>query len=278
MGCIAMYLSGACRFGLLVAGARVWRRPGVRIRWLSGAIVVASFFLWPGAGTLPAAQTTSALRVQTVGAPQRVHGSDGREHIEYDLVITNAFSGGIDGIRLESLEVRGGGRRLLSLSGAKLGAFTLQLATFKSTGRSVARGATVVIPVDVVLPRSAGRSVPGVLSNRIRYAILGNPPLRGLIGSMTIGVPPVRVDRRAPVVIASPLRGSGWFDANGCCDDPTEPHRRGLLATSTGGYITHEVFAIDWQRVVKGVVFTDDGSKNSDWPTFGSPLYAAANG
>ena len=89
----------------------------------------------------------------------------------------------------------------------------------------MARGATVVIPVDVVLPRSAGRSVPGVLANRIRYAILGNPPLRGLIGSMTIGVPPVRVDRRAPVVIASPLRGSGWFDANGCCDDPTEPHR-----------------------------------------------------
>ena len=26
------------------------------------------------------------------GAPQRVHGSDGREHIEYDLVITNPFT------------------------------------------------------------------------------------------------------------------------------------------------------------------------------------------
>jgi hypothetical protein len=88
----------------------------------------------------------------------------------------------------------------------------------------------------------------------------------------------MRVDRRAPVMIASPLRGSGWLDANGCCDDPTSAHRQTVLATSTGGYVTPEVFAIDWQRIVQGVLFTGDGSKNSDYPTFGVPLYAVANG
>ena len=237
--------------------------------------MVASFLVWPGAGALSATRTTSALRVQTAGEPQRVHGSDGREHIEYDLVITNSFAADV---RLESLGVRGSDRSLLSLSGAKLGAVTLQLATFKSTERSVAPASTVVIPVDVALPRSAGRSVPGALTNRIRYTIPGNPPLRGVIGSTTVDVPPVRIDRRAPVMIASPLRGSGWLDANGCCDDPSSPHRHTVLATSTGGYVTPEVFAIDWQRIVKGVLFTGDGSKNSDWPTFGAPLYAVANG
>ena len=50
------------------------------------------------------------------------------------------------------------------------------------------------------------------------------------------------------------------------------------MATSTGGYIAPEVFAIDWQRIVKDVLFTGDGSKNGDWPTFGAPLYAVANG
>jgi hypothetical protein len=74
------------------------------------------------------------------------------------------------------------------------------------------------------------------------------------------------------------LRGSGWVNGNGCCDDPTSPHRHTVLATSTGGYVTPEVFAIDWSRIVKGVLFTGDGSKNSDYPTFGSPLYAVANG
>src|SRR6516225_3914508 len=121
-----MFSVGPRRFSSLVAGARVRGRTGVRVRWLSGAVVVASFFVWPGAGALSAAQTTSAMRVQAAGEPQRVHGSDGREHIEYDLVITNSFSARI---RLKSLEVRGSGRRLLSLSGAKLGAATLGLTT-----------------------------------------------------------------------------------------------------------------------------------------------------
>jgi hypothetical protein len=79
-------------------------------------------------------------------------------------------------------------------------------------------------------------------------------------------------------VIASPVRGSGWLDANGCCDDPTSPHRHTLFATSTGSYEAPELFAIDWGRVVNGVVWTGDGAKNSDYPIFGAPLYAVAKG
>ena len=38
------------------------------------------------------AQTTSALRVEPAGPVQRVQGSDGREHIEYDFVDSDAFT------------------------------------------------------------------------------------------------------------------------------------------------------------------------------------------
>jgi hypothetical protein len=247
----------------------------VKVGWPSAAIVVVTFFVWLPAGASSAAETTSALRLQTAGEPQRVHGSDGREHIEYDLVITNSFPGDVT---LGSLEVRGSGSRSLFLSGARLGSVTLRLAAFDPTGRSVAPGSTVVILVDVALPRSAGRRVPGLLTNRIRYTIPGHPPLRPVIGSTTVDMPALRVDRRVPVVIASPLRGSGWLNGNGCCDDPTAPHRHTVLATSGGRYITPEVFAIDWVREARGVLFTGDGSKNSDWPTFGAPLYAVADG
>jgi murein DD-endopeptidase MepM/ murein hydrolase activator NlpD len=51
-----------------------------------------------------------------------------------------------------------------------------------------------------------------------------------------------------------------------------------VVATSGGRYITPEMFAIDWVRVVKGRLHTGDGSKNTDWPTNGAPLYAVANG
>ncbi|MGZ4172984.1 MAG: hypothetical protein ACXVQR_00755 [Solirubrobacteraceae bacterium] len=99
-----------------------------------------------------------------------------------------------------------------------------------------------------------------------------------MIGTTAVDVPAVRVDRRAPVVIASPLRGTGWLNANGCCKDPTSPHRNTVLATSDGRYVTPEMFAVDWVRVVSGRLHTGDGSKNGDWPTFGAPLYAVANG
>jgi hypothetical protein len=239
------------------------------------AVVGVAMFVWPFAGALSDAQTSSALRVEVSGAPQRVHGSDGREHIEYDLIITNAFTADAT---LGSLKVRGDGRPLLSLSGAALGAATFPLASETATGGRIGPASTVVTQVDVELPRSAGRTVPRLLTNRIGYAIPANAPLRPVIGAATVDVPAVRVDRRAPVVIAAPLRGTGWLNANGCCKDPTSPHRQAVLATSHGSYITPEMFAIDWVRVVNGRLHTGDGSRNSDSPTFGAPLYAVANG
>jgi hypothetical protein len=49
------------------------------------AVVPVAMFVWPFAGALSDAETSSALRIEISGTPQRVHGSDGREHIEYDL-------------------------------------------------------------------------------------------------------------------------------------------------------------------------------------------------
>lgn len=52
----------------------------IRAACLLAAIAEASL------GTAdPAASQTTALQVAATGAPQRVHGSDGREHIDYDL-------------------------------------------------------------------------------------------------------------------------------------------------------------------------------------------------
>lgn len=221
----------------------------------------------------PAGAATTALRVESAGTPKYVHGSDGRVHVEYDLVITNAFSAEAT---LTSLEVRGDGKRLLTLKGAALKAATHRL--FSSTPTvSIAAASTAVTYVDVVLPRSAGRKVPRRLTNRIRYAIPADAPLRSVIGSTTVDAPDLRIDRRAPIVIASPLRGSGWWNANGCCGDFTSLHRNTVLS-SNGSYLTFELFAVDWIRLVNGLPNTGDGKQNSDWPAYGAALYAVADG
>ena len=233
-----------------------------------GVCLVVGLFAAARAGAQP-----TALQVEAPGAPQYVHGSDGRVHVEYDLVITNVFTADAT---LKSLEVRGDGRRLLVLRGAALAAVTLPPLGSGPTAR-IAPAATVVTLVDIALPASAGRAPPTRVTNRIQYAIPPHAPLRSLIGSTTVTAPLLRSDRRAPVVIAPPLRGSGWLNLNGCCSEPTAPHRNVVLSQN-GTYVTPEIFAIDWIRLVDGRPYTGDGKQNSDWPGYGAPLYAVADG
>src|SRR5215216_5218776 len=100
-------------------------RPGWAIRLL-GVVCFLAVIAAVSLGTPdPAAANTTALQVTAVGAPQRVHGSDGREHIDYNLVITNAFTAEAT---LTSLVVRGGGQRLLKLKGEALAHYTRQVS------------------------------------------------------------------------------------------------------------------------------------------------------
>jgi peptidase M23-like protein len=236
------------------------------------AIAVVLFACFIGAAPA-SARTTTALEVRAAGAPQAVFGADGREHVEYDLVVTNVFSADAT---LQSLEVRGDGRRLLALTGDALTEVTRKLFTEDPTA-TVPAATTAFIQVSLVLPRAYGRTPPRRLSNRIRYAIPPDAPSRGIIGATVADSPVLRVDRRPPVVIAAPVRGTGWLNVNGCCEDPTSPHRMTVLA-SGGSYVTPEMFAIDWIRETDGTFYTAGGMANTDWPGFGVPLHAVADG
>jgi hypothetical protein len=186
----------------------------------------------------------------------RVHGSDGREHIDYDLVITNGFT---SELTLSSVTVRGGGRRLVSLAG-ELANFTHQtLGTEPTT--TIPASSTVATLIDVVLPHSAERRVPKRLTTRIDYAVPAGAAPGAVIGSTTVRRRS-RVDRRRPIVVASPLRGPGWLSANGCCADPTSPHRSLLLAAD-GWYVTPEMFAIDYIQVVGGRFYRGAGRRTA---------------
>jgi hypothetical protein len=219
-----------------------------------GRSVAMLFLMVSLVAAVPAgAASTTALDVEALYAPQWVHGTDGRKHVEYDLAVTNAFSADAT---LESLEVRGPGRRLLRLQGAALAAVTRPLFAEEPTAR-ISAASTNVILMDVVLPRSSRRAAPRRLTHRIRYSIPADARARSIIGSTTVDAPVLRVDRRRPVVIGAPLRGSGWLDSNGCCDDPTANHRFTILAFD-GALVNAEVFAIDWTRLVGGALYTGD--------------------
>jgi hypothetical protein len=236
--------------------------------------VVASGMLLAVAAAPSAGRGLTALAVQAAGAPRYVLGSDRRLHIEYDLVITNALD--VEA-KLKSLVVTARGRRILRLEGNALAAHTHQVSGIGAGGTlTVPASSTVVTLVDAVLPRSAARHLPERLANKIGYAVPAKTPLRVLIGSFTVAAPILRMGSRAPAVIAPPVRGSAWFDANGCCD-PSLPHRSALLPAN-GTYVAFEMFAIDWIREVRGVYFDGAGTKLSDYKSFGARIHAVAQG
>ena len=224
----------------------------------------------PPEGTPP---EVTALQVSASGPPRYVFGSDGREHVDYDLVITNTFTAEVT---LKSLTVTSAGKRLLELTGEGISSHTHQIIAGEPSAR-IPASSTVVTLVDVVMPPSAGRTAPRRLSNQIEYTIPPGALFREAIGSTTVHGPVLQTARRAPVVIASPLRGSGWATPNGCCADPTSRHRN-LVLSANGTYVTPELFAVDWAQVVNRSFFRGDGKQLSDYPDFGAPIYAVANG
>jgi hypothetical protein len=93
---------------------------------------------------------------------------------------------------------------------------------------------------------------------------------------MTETVAPVTVQTRKPAVIAPPLAGPKWVDANSCCD--MTPHRMALNPLN-GQLWAAERFAIDYvQLLPDNRLFNGDKTKPESYPGFGAEIHAVADG
>jgi hypothetical protein len=95
-----------------------------------------------------------------------------------------------------------------------------------------------------------------------------------LFDTRVIADPELVEDRRVPLVITPPLRGPGWFSADGWLRrdlDPSRPApRRGWSPVHQAGD-----FAIDWVRFQGGRLFTGDGTQNEQWFAFAEVVSVA---
>jgi Peptidase family M23 len=228
----------------------------------------------PGARQAAVPVQTTALAVTAPGPPRHFRGTDGRVHIDYDLLITNAFTADVT---LRSLEVMNGrGKRLLRLEGEALGAVTVGLPP---TGNpvpptlTVSKSGVLATMVDVAVPP---RAVPKRLTHRITYELPPDAPAQALVESRRVTGPTLRLARREPIEISPPLRGPGWVATNACCDSPS-PHRD-LLFPANGRFLTQEMFDIDWIRLRNGRLYEGNGSQTTQWHGEGAPLLAVGDG
>lgn len=227
----------------------------------------------------PTASTTAArdtgpsvvtpLMANVIAAPIPVPATDGKTHLAYELQLTNVLS---QEVTLTSVDVRAGDRTLLTLAGDRLAYWTRVLGNHEPTTK-LGPAQSAAVWLDVVL--DSGVAVPAELVHAIGVSVAQpQPPL--FPAAMTETVAPVAVQTRKPAVIAPPLVGPNWVDANSCCD--MTPHRMALNPLN-GQLWAAERFAIDYvQLLPDGRMFNGDKTKPENYPGFGADIHAVADG
>jgi murein DD-endopeptidase MepM/ murein hydrolase activator NlpD len=219
----------------------------------------------------PPERQHTAIVVSAIGGPTGVPGSDGRQHIEYDLVITNVFNASVMVSTIDVITLDGD--PLLSLVGDDLVAATQPLLGLTPLEEIPASGTAAVI-IDVAVPRD---QVPDRLTHRITYTLPADAPGAGQLESLTVDGPELVVDNRAPVVIAPPVHGPGWLNAFSCCD-ASSIHRGVRAAVDGARIVKSETFAIDWILLQDNRFFEGDGARNEQWFAYGTEVTAVAPG
>ena len=243
---------------------------------LFAALVLAA----PAAATAAAPPDEQFTPVvgEVIHTPEPVLASDGHIHLAYELLVINRpvleygfVNAAASMKRIQVLDERG--KVLLSLSGKKLADLTDRFGA-PEPGTKLEPGQSGFVALDVILPK--GAKVPRHLTHRMSIAL---HPDQG-VEATTYMTGPSAVSSHQAIVLAPPLRGSGWALNDGCCATLTS-HRRGVLpidgAIAVGGR-----FSIDFTQIQPdGRVISTPPKTTSDWdvfPYFGAPVYAMASG
>jgi hypothetical protein len=215
------------------------------------------------------ATVITPLIASVVAAPVPVPATDGKVHLAYELQLTNVLD---QEVTLTSVDVRAADRTLLNLAGDRLAYRTRVMGNPTPTAKlGPAQSAAVWLDVSL----DPGDTVPAELVHAVGVSLAQpRPPL--FPATMTETVATVAVQTRKPAVIAPPLVGSNWVDANSCCD--MTPHRMALNPLN-GQLWAAERFAIDYVQLLPDLrLFNGDKTKPESYPGFGAEIHAVADG
>jgi murein DD-endopeptidase MepM/ murein hydrolase activator NlpD len=214
--------------------------------------------------------TVSLIGSDSEGA---VKGTDGRYHVVYELLLTNAKA---VPATLEAVEVldAGDGTTVLRREGDKL------VPLIRTLNAQPAKNA--LIPpnqsrmVFLTVSFNSEEDIPESLDHRFELKAAANPAATEP-SKMSYQAASVDLwDRKVPV-FAPPLEGEGWLAVNGCCG-PDGVHRSAVQSVDAKLYDSQR-FAIDWMRInADGQLVVGDPSKNENWVDYGAKVMAAADG
>jgi len=209
----------------------------------------------------------TAVTASVLATPEAVLADDGRQHLAYELTLSNRAS---TEVTVKSIEVLAGRKVVGRLAGKGLAAMMSPFAAPK-LGNRLQPGQGGYVLMDVSFPGKAK------LPRRIVHRIAISEKKPSPANATTYVAAPTPVVRTPAVVVAPPLRGAGWVVANGCCDAFTA-HRGTVLPVNGANHVA-ERFAIDFVQVgSNGRIFDGPGDMLSSYRYFGEPIYSATKG
>ena len=259
----------------LGAVSLAWGDPGAKST-RSGAANPEPFTAGGGGAKQTPQGKQTPLLMRVLDAPEPVKGSDGKYHLVYELVLTNSSSGTatvewVKTIDEKSDEVVG------NLSGADLSARMVRLGDVSgATIDKIESGQVALIFMDVTFDDL--RDVPRAVEHRLKASFdIPSAFASNLFPAQTTDTGGgTEVLRKKPVVISPPLKGKNWVAQNGCCG--TSVHRNSMIAIDQK-LLASERYAIDWGQVEDdGSIDLPDKPKLTDFPAYGDPVLAVANG
>lgn len=212
----------------------------------------------------------TAILVNPIHDAQIVRGDDGKDHVEYELLVVNVFP---EPVTLSSVTVLDpAGKELMRIEGGALAAATQTLFA-KTATPVVPASAAVSVDVDLIVPPD---TAPERLTHRIAYTLKANSELSLMVGNLEVNAPEVAINRQPAKVIRPPLAGNGWLASSACCKPNV--HRDERIAINGVRIETAETFAVDWVKVKNDRIFDGDGKRVEQYYSFGEDVLAVADG
>jgi Peptidase family M23 len=225
------------------------------------------------ASPVPRGDAFTIVTGAVINALNPVLGADNRRHLAYEVRLQNSGPFPVALRRLDALDRRSGAV-LARHAGAALAALVRPAEGGTCTG-TIGPGRTVYAVLEVALARRA--RVPRGLTHRISIAFDPRKAPPGFRNPSPYAIAPTTVAHHGAVVLASPLRGSGWVAANGCCNELTS--HRGAVIPVNGHLRVPERFAIDFVQLdAHGRLFTGPVGRLSSYAYYGTDVLSVAGG
>ncbi len=244
-----------------------------RITTLIGALALAALVLatiaaGPAVARPDNKAVLSPVAFSVLKKPTPVRGADGRNHLAYEIEVSNLSP-------MEITLTKVGARAQNNVLGKALTGSALAARTRIDGGgmsNVLPPGGGATIFMDAVY--APGRKAPKRITHGI--AMSWTDQTSGQLTKLRFAGVDSAVTNRAPVRIASPLRGGKWVAGSGCCT--FNPHRGATLAID-GTVHAPERFAIDFVQLnSENRLFSGPLADLSSYAYFGVPVHSVRSG